>query len=174
EICERLNVRPEFYAAHSVAVFHGENVLRHSNAQRWAMLRSIFRGGAQFNDDGVRILLADSGNGGEFFQAVVEAGGEGVCAVNADAPWGLIYAAKPLLELKVLVTGKDGASGCLEITDKDTLQPLGRVPCKAQFEAVRTGEIVEVNCLGRHRSGKLREARFVCIKHKLKQIPEEK
>ncbi|MDE2020509.1 MAG: ATP-dependent DNA ligase [Patescibacteria group bacterium] len=159
---------PVFYAAHSIAELDGQNLLRESNAVRWRELRRLFSNGAHFAEDGARIVLAESGNGGEFFEAVIAAGGEGVCAVNADSPWGLIYAAKKMLEVKCRVTGKDIATGCLSISDIETLAPLGKVPCRAQFDRVNVGDIIEVECLERHKSGLLREARFTAIRKETK------
>lgn len=160
-----LEVVPTFYVAHSVAAVDGASILHRPALERWNLLTSLFKGGAQRDEHGDRIVLAESGAGGDFFNAVVADGGEGVCAVPVEAPWGIIYAAKPLMELYPRVTSKNIAMGTVEIVDANTFEPLGSVPCRAHFDMVNVGDIVEVHCIEKHRSGRLREARFVAVRN---------
>ena len=43
-------------------------------------------------------------------------------------------------------------------------EDYGWCPCRAQFDRVRLGDVVEIEAYGRHASGKLREARFKRIR----------
>lgn len=153
---------PWFYAAHSVAVVDGEDCSWMGAGDRWDLLRRLMVNGPLPADDGAHVVLADSGPGGEFFEAVIAAGGEGVCAAPIDAPWGLIYAAKPMLEVQAVVMAINIAHGTVNIADTDSLVDLGRVVCR-KF-AVRIGSVLDVECMGRHSSGALREAKVVGVR----------
>jgi hypothetical protein len=153
-----------FYAVHSIAVYGDHYVTHLPASNKWDTLCQMFKGGALMAEDGARIVLADSGPGGEFFEAVCAAGGEGVCAVPYDAPWGLIYAAKPMIEVKARVMAIDIARGTAELADLDGQVSLGRVVCRGLCPAVRVGSILDIECISRHKSGCLREARVVGVR----------
>ena len=170
-----------WFAAHSIAALDGQDLTRQPARERWRLLCELlnpssrpsprlggekvavrkdpgFNGGKIGRPQG--LFIADAGAGGEFVHACLAAGAEGVCAVAADDPWGVMHVVKPLLELKLRVTGKNHFTGALTLADLITGEPRGDCPAKAAFETVQIGDTVEVECLCLHESGKLREPRF--------------
>lgn len=143
-----------WYAAHSVAVLSGQNVLREPTRLRWHELCRIAR------EFPAHIRLAESGHGGEFLQAVINAGGEGVCAFDLDAPWGEMFACKRSENHLCIVTGFNGGTCSVSVKDAATGQPRGNVPlAAAKCDRVRIGSVLKLNAFGVTTDGKLREAR---------------
>lgn len=125
-------------------------------------------------------LRPPCGNGGEFLEAVLARGGEGVVAKALDAPYGEMFACKRLWEGLCIVTGFCGGTNSVEISrqpsavsvedllkaDSRTLIasaiPCGRLPLHGgKCDRVRIGSILKVQGMNLTETGKIREPR-VC------------
>jgi ATP-dependent DNA ligase len=105
---------------------------------------------------------AHSANGGEFLEAVLARGGEGVVAKLLDAPYGQPWhKCKRVQTFDLVVTDKAAPSIRLA-----TVQGEDRGWCcaRAAFEQITIGDIVEVAAYALTGKGKLREPRFVRIR----------
>jgi hypothetical protein len=155
-IAERMKGAGTWYAAHSVASIAGQNVLGEPTRTRWRELCALAPSFPPW------IKLAAAGNGGEFLQAVLDNGGEGVCAFDLDAPWGEMLACKRLTAFLCVVTAAAGAMQSVAIADAATGQARGRLALLGgKADRCRVGSILKVEAFGLHPSGLLREAR-VC------------
>lgn len=147
-----------WYAAHTVANIAGQNVLGESTRTRWRELQRIARDFEQ--PAGPDIRLAASGAGGEFLQAVLAQGGEGVCAFDLDAPWGQMWACKRLESFHCEVTGFCGGSQTVAISRVTAGQPCGHVALRGgKVDQVRIGSIIKVEGQGLTADGQIREPR---------------
>jgi hypothetical protein len=135
--------------------------------ERWQELCNLAR------EFGPGVELVRTGNGGEFLEAVLAAGGEGVVAKELASPYGWgVWKAKRAEVFYGMITEKraDGRSGVrvglISKAGLATAQPGadlpdgGWLPARAVFDRVRVGSVVKLVAFGRQTSGLLREARF--------------
>lgn len=109
--------------------------------------------------------LSRTGSGGEFLEALLSAGGEGVVAKPLDSPFGVGWLkCKRVETFDMLVTDIDLARGSLRLADLSTGDDRGWCPAKASFQDVKIGDCVEVLAFGLTPKGRLREARFVRVR----------
>jgi ATP-dependent DNA ligase len=102
-------------------------------------------------------------SGGEYLAAVLRDGGEGCVAKQLSAPYGYgWHKAKRWETFDCTVAEQDAARGSIRLALAD--EDCGWMPCRAAFDRIRLGDVVEVAAAGRHVSGKFREARFVKIR----------
>lgn len=107
--------------------------------------------------------LAPEGHGPEFIQAVIAAGGEGVVAKDWHAPFGTGWTKIKRVETHdCTVTEMDIARGSIRLSLNG--EDCGWCPARAAFHSIRLEGVVEVAALGRHASGKFREASFVRVR----------
>lgn len=149
-----------FYAF-DIIKFNREDIRQYSLSERIAVLDELSR-----NALGGPFLRPAVGTGGEFLEAVLARGGEGVVAKELDAPYGAEwFKCKRVITLDLVVTEKadDGRSSIRlgELNGEDR----GWCPCKSEFENVRVGQIVEVSAYSMTSKGKLREPRFIRVRH---------
>jgi ATP-dependent DNA ligase len=105
-----------------------------------------------------------TGHGAEFIEAVIQAGGEGIVAKPFDAPFGVAWLkVKRSVTHDCIVTDRNVCTGSIRLSLEG--EDCGWCPCRAQFDRVEIGSIVEVEAYGRHVSGKFREVRFKRIRH---------
>lgn len=103
------------------------------------------------------------GSGGEFLQAVMARGGEGVVAKHLEGSYGATwFKCKRQATFDCLVSAKDSARGTIRLVLDGA--DAGWCPVRAGFETIAVGNVVEVAAHSRHASGKLREARFVRLR----------
>jgi ATP-dependent DNA ligase len=149
----------EFYAF-DIVQFAGEDCSQEPLSQRINLLDMACESSCTlFNRPAV-------GNGAEFLEAVLAHGGEGVVAKQLDAPFGAEwFKCKRIVTFDLLVTEKamDGRSSIRvgELNGEDR----GWCPCKATFDQVKVGDIVEIAAYSLTAKGKLREPRFVKIRY---------
>lgn len=117
-----------------------------------------------------------SGNGGEFLEAVLARGGEGVVCKSLLDPFGAVWVKCKRLQVyygivRDLRPGTasvrvdlvhrsflDAAAGSPE--DYITGDDGGWVQVGARFEALKIGDVIKLEAFGQHPSGRLREARL--------------
>lgn len=108
-----------------------------------------------------KIRLPATGAGGEFLEAILARGGEGVVVKDWSAPWGApwvkikrsqVYYCR-VTELLPWVAGA-------EICDSVTGEKRGKIALRGKFDSVRVGSVLKVEAYGLHASGLLREARL--------------
>ncbi len=113
----------------------------------------------------IGIQTVPSGIGPEFLEAVLARGGEGVVIADLDAPYGAgLTKVKRLETLDLLVSDKHASKSSIHLADAQG-QDFGWCPCRAEFDNIRVGDWVEIAAFGRQSSGKLREPRFVRVRH---------
>jgi ATP-dependent DNA ligase len=106
-----------------------------------------------------------AGQGGEFLEAVLARGGEGVVAKGLSEPFGATwFKCKRAITLDLIVKEADGFRASIRLADLATGDDRGWCPCRAAFDRVRVGDAVEVAAFGLTVKGKLREPRFVRIR----------
>jgi hypothetical protein len=94
--------------------------------------------------------------------AVLDGGGEGVCAHEWTKPWGEMLCVKRLTTYRCIVTriGSTQAVGIAENVN-GALVDRGRVMLAGgKSDKVRVGSVLKVNALGLTENGKLREPRL--------------
>jgi hypothetical protein len=102
-----------------------------------------------------------TGNGGEFLEAVLARGGEGIVASHWAAPWGAMqFKCKRSQAFICRVTGLDAMRGSVELADAASGQPRGKLPLRGKFDRVRLGSVLKVEAFGLTARGMLREARL--------------
>jgi ATP-dependent DNA ligase len=100
------------------------------------------------------------GSGGEFLEAVLARGGEGVVAKPLDAAYGAPWTkCKRSQVFYCRVTGLDPWTGGVFLADRDSGEPRGKMPLRSKIERVRVGSILKVEAYGLTSRGMLREAR---------------
>jgi bifunctional non-homologous end joining protein LigD len=149
------------YFAFDVIEADGEDLRRQPLRERKAALLALQ---PLFPDWLQLIPTARPGqSGGEYLQGVLRDGGEGCVVKNLNAPYGCgWYKAKRLETFDALVAELDHARGSIRLTLAGG--DCGWLPCRAAFDRIRLGDVVEVAAVGRHASGKLREARFIKVR----------
>ncbi len=109
------------------------------------------------------IQRPETGSGGEFLEYVLSNGGEGVVAKRLDAPYGEPwFKCKRVETFDLLVTDKVCPSIRLATIEGED---RGWCCARAAFDDVRIGQIVEVAAFSLTSKGKLREPRFIRIRH---------
>ncbi len=141
-----------FWAFDVLSTF-GQDVTQFPFHRRWGILQSC------------PIQSVPSGNGAEFLEAVLSNGGEGVVIADWFAPYGCgLTKVKRLETLDLLVSEKHTSKSSIHLTDAQG-QDFGWCSCRSEFDNIRVGDWVEIAAFGRQSSGKLREPRFVRIRH---------
>jgi hypothetical protein len=107
-----------------------------------------------------RLQIVPTGNGGEFLEAVIAHGGEGVVAKRLDGLWGDVwFKCKRRQVFRCVVTDIDALRGSVRLQT-----PAGRdggwLALRRRLDAVRLGSVLKVEAYGEHASGRLREARL--------------
>ena len=103
----------------------------------------------------------DHGLGGEFLEAVLANGGEGVVAKDLDSRFGATwFKCKRIETFDLVVTEKAVGKMSIRIAERSGLD-RGWCPCFSEYEKIRVGEIVEVSAYAISKNGKLREPRFI-------------
>jgi ATP-dependent DNA ligase len=109
------------------------------------------------------LLRPAAGNGAEFLEAVLARAGEGVVAKFLDAPYGECWhKCKRIETFDCIVTEKYMPSIRLRSLDGED---RGFCCARAAYDSIKPGDIVEVAAYGITAKGKLREPRFVRIRH---------
>lgn len=147
------------FTAFDLVQLNGQDVSREPLRVRLELLR------------GLMVPMVEHGNGGEFLEAVLARGGEGVLAKDLAAPFGEPwFKCKRQETLDLRVIEMDAARGSLHLADITTGEDRGWCPAKAAFNAIAVGDVVEVAAHSIHHSGKLREARFVRLRPDKKRV----
>ena len=114
------------------------------------------------------LLRPDSGQGGEFLEAVLADQGEGCVAKYLDAPWGEPWHKCKRVETHdCIVVAKFMPSIRLYSLDGED---RGFCCARAAYDSIKPGDIVEIAAYGLTAKGKLREPRFVRIRHDLSAV----
>ena len=110
--------------------------------------------------DGLSISRPATGTGGEFLEAILARGGEGVCRKDLSAPYGEMIVCKRLVELLCVVT-QIGTSQAVKIADATTGADRGKV-CLfgGKVDRVRVGSVIKVVGMELTDNGKVREPRL--------------
>jgi ATP-dependent DNA ligase len=152
------------YYAFDVAVGFGEDLRRRAWTDRRTALLEIAR---SFQ---AGMFTAPEGQGAEFIEAVLRDGGEGIVAKPWGAPFGIGWLkAKKVATFDCTVAELNPWTGSVRVTLDG--EDCGWVPCRARFDWIRLGDVVEVAAYGRHASGKFREARFVRVRTDKMEVP---
>ncbi len=103
------------------------------------------------------------GNGGEFLEAVLARGGEGVVAKNLAEPFGATWwKCKRFETFDLVITELNPWSGSVRLAESG--EDRGWCAAKAVFDSLRVGQVIEVAAYGLTARGKLREPRFVRVR----------
>lgn len=108
------------------------------------------------------------GQGGEFLEAIVAGGGEGIVVKPWSAPWGATWwKCKREENYLCHVVELDPWRGAarvqvqrLKAEGQSLPEDGGWIALRSRFDRVRVGSVLKVVAFGRHKSGKLREARL--------------
>lgn len=114
------------------------------------------------------VPVKQSANGGEFLEAILRDGGEGIVRkpLNRTYHNGEWMKCKRLQTFDLIVESLDAkkrSAACYQWKDGQRLD-VGRVNLGMEFDSVAAGSVIEVAAMSRHASGKLREARFVRLR----------
>lgn len=111
-------------------------------------------------DGGMRLI--PSGSGGEFLEAVLSRGGEGVVAKRLDQPYGATWTkCKRLETFRCVVVEKDlSGKRSVRVAALETGKELGSCGLFGEkFEAVRVGSVLKIEAFGLTPAGRMREPR---------------
>ena len=137
----------------------GEDIRQRPWTERSAALDQLF---AQLNPK-LNWHRCTTGSGSEFIETILARGGEGVVCKPWQAPFGVAWCkVKRSVTHDCIVTDRNERTGSIRLALAG--EDFGWCPCRAQFDRVAVGDIVEIEAYGRHASGKLREARFKRIR----------
>jgi ATP-dependent DNA ligase len=146
------------YHVFDVAVAFGEDVRRRAWTERREALLEIARSFP------AGMSIVPEGHGSEFLEAILRDGGEGIVAKPWAAPFGVNWIkVKHTETFDATVVELNHARGSIRLALAG--EDCGWLPCRASFDRIRLGDIVEVAVFGRHASGKFREARFIRIRN---------
>ena len=143
-----------------IAQHQGQDVRQLALRERLTILDTEFNG---------KLLRPASGQGGEFLEAVLARGGEGVCAKHLDGFFGDPWTkCKRVVTLDLVVTDK--VRGSIKLA---TIEGEDRGWChaRAAFDQIKIGDIVEIGGHSLTAKGRLREPRFVRIRRDKMQEP---
>lgn len=152
-----------------VLSWRGVDVTREPTRARWGEVQAWFRPQrmneheASLAGAGGAILarLARTGNGGEFLEAILAAGGEGIVSKPWGHPFGSSWCKCKRSEVFYCrVSALDQFTGSAELALRDSGEPVGRIALRGRFEQVRIGSVLKVEAFGRTARGLLREARL--------------
>jgi ATP-dependent DNA ligase len=133
----------------------GHDMRGESTAVRWG---ELVRFSAFFANS---VRLCRVGQGGEFLEAILSIGGEGVVAKPLDAPFGCNWHKCKRATVAICrILSLDHARGSAELADAATGQPRGKLPLRSRFGLVRVGSVLKVEAFGVTERGMLREARL--------------
>lgn len=109
-------------------------------------------------------LMPACGTGGEFLEAVLARGGEGIVIKDLDAPYGAEWIKCKRMETwDLIIVEKAAGKSSVRLSNAQG-EDFGWCPCRAAYDALHVGDVVEIAAYGRHASGKLREPRFVRVR----------
>jgi ATP-dependent DNA ligase len=152
------------YWAFDLVVADGQDLRRRPLRDRRIWLRELRSAFPSW------MLPIPEGRGGEFLEAVLAHGGEGIVAKHIDSRYG---------EPDAWVKCKDRTEDCIvaelhqvkRSARLEQLAPAGVLDCGwvnlsgRRLQAVQVGDVVEVKCNHlRHASGRLREARILRVR----------
>lgn len=101
-----------------------------------------------------------TGHGGEFVEAVLARGGEGVVAKRLDQAYGFMVAAKRTQVYHCRVVGLDAGTGSVVLADRDSGEARGRLAMRGRFDSASVGQVLKLEAFGLTKKGMLREARI--------------
>lgn len=111
-------------------------------------------------------LRPSRGNGAEFLQSVLSRGGEGVVVKylngSFDNTW---FKCKRIETFDLKVSEKVLGKMSIRLSDSITGEDRGCCACFSEYDAIKTGMIVEISAFSMTAKGKLREPRFIRIRH---------
>jgi ATP-dependent DNA ligase len=137
----------------------GEDIRPRAWTERSAALDELF---ARLNPK-LNWHRCTTGSGSEFIEAILARGGEGVVCKPWQAPFGVAWCKVKRCEtFDCTVAEQNVSRGSIRLALAG--EDCGWMPCRAAFDRIRLGDVVEVAAFGRHASGKLREARFKRIR----------
>ena len=141
-----------FYAF-DAAIIQGDDCRRSPFRDRLAALRQIAAGFP------AGMKLVQEGAGGEFLEAVLADGGEGVVFKNPDGYWGIgQWKCKRQETFDVRVMALHRQSALISFEGEQA----GAVPIYGAARAsVAIGSVIEISAMCRTSSGKFREPRFI-------------
>lgn len=160
---------PDMFCPFDCLSLHGEDLRARPLSERrralteWVALASEsgFQDVKNHGFKTSKIRLPATGSGGEFLEAILANGGEGVVVKDWSSPWGApwikikrsrVYYCR-VTELLPWVAGA-------EICDSITGEKRGKIALRGKFDSVRVGSVLKVEAYGLHASGLLREARL--------------
>jgi hypothetical protein len=147
-------MRDGLFYAFDVAIVQGDDCRRSPYYDRLDALRSLASG----FDSSMRLVA--QGNGGEFLEAVLERGGEGVVFKHREGYWGVgQYKAKRIETFDVRVTELRRNAVAVEYEGA----AAGCVPMMKDCGVV-VGDVVEISAYCRTAAGKFREPRFLRVR----------
>jgi ATP-dependent DNA ligase len=153
------SMRAGRFYAFDIAIAFGQDVRGSHWTVREAALSELF---SRLNPK-LNWHRCETGSGGEFIEAVLANGGEGVVAKPWAAPFGVAWLKVKRSEtFDCTVTERNIARGSIRLALNG--EDCGWCPARSTFDKIRVGDIVEIIAYGRHRSGKFREARFKRIR----------
>lgn len=138
----------DFYAF-DIPVYNGQSIAKKPLFERLEIL------------DTFNLKRPATGNGGEFLEAVLARGGEGVVAKQIESQFGWAWVKCKRIETHdLVVTAKHVSKSSIELGAAGWCG-VGSLPT---FGRIQIGDVVEVACYSRTASGKLREPRFVRLR----------
>ncbi len=142
------------FHAFDVPVFNGQDISREPLRLRKQVLREII---LKLNDP--RFTTVAEGIGGEFLEAILSRGGEGIVAKHLDSRYGEFESwvkCKRMETHDCVVTEIHASKQSVQLNGNGWCAVLGH-----QFGAIRAGDVVEIACHSITASGKFREPRFI-------------
>lgn len=152
----------------------GEDIRGRPLRERLRVLEAICRRGdvRQMGPDAInatdapgfnfqKITRPAIGNGGEFLEAIIASGGEGIVAKELSAPYGARwFKCKRSQVFYCRVMARDLAAGAVDLADSVSGERRGRLALRGgKFERVRVGSVLKVEAYGLTARGMLREPR---------------
>lgn len=144
---------PDGFHAFDIINISGQNIAREPLRFRLAVLADFIREHSE-------IKPVRAGNGGEFLEAILRDGGEGVVAKRLSSPYDAAwFKCKRRETHDLVVTEIHDRKQSVRLGDRGWCSIPGR-----KFESVRVGDVIEVACHSIHASGRLREPVFVRVR----------
>lgn len=156
------------FGAFDCIAWQGEDIAAWPTSERMRVLRGWFQDVKNrlagtlappgWSQD-AKIFICPEGNGGEFLEAVLARGGEGVVAKELSAPYGRMFAAKRVQTFFCVVTDRDEFRASVTLADAVTGEARGKMPLRSRFDLCRVGSVLKIEAFGLTAKGLLREAR---------------